>query len=191
MHHEVGHGGRRDRKRGLVVHWPFRLVTKSKTRLSFLQSTLFPAWNCSPSSGWILINHSFFLSPSKRHTWKVFSCFRCYAWNAERRPCIHQYHYGYSVRVFIVLVIAQTFCWLQHRSTPESRFRFRLPWWHHLMNTLKNRPWNCKKEGHGLDESHCSHTDTTRTHEMFFPGWGQNICSMTAVSRIVWTLRWV
>ena len=38
------------------------------------------------------------------------------------------------------------------------------------MNTLKNRPWNCKKEGHGLDESHCSHTDTTRTHEMFFSG---------------------
>ena len=30
---EVGHGGSRDRKRGWVVHWPFRRVMRPKARL--------------------------------------------------------------------------------------------------------------------------------------------------------------
>ena len=63
---ELGHSQSR-----WVVHWPLLQVTRPKVRLSFAQSIPFPILNCGPSSRCILINHSFFLWPSKENLWKV------------------------------------------------------------------------------------------------------------------------
>ena len=85
-------------------------VTRSKTRLSFPQLTLFSTLYFGHSCSRILTNHSSFFSflfffPSKGNL-RYFVCFRCYAWNSIRRSCMHLYWYASGLRLFICILFA-------------------------------------------------------------------------------------
>ena len=79
-----GNSGSRDRKRGWVVHWPPRLVTRSKASLSFGKSTPFPILNCSLlAESWLTT--PLFFRGIKEISDGVFCCFRRYAWNSKMK----------------------------------------------------------------------------------------------------------
>ena len=61
---EIGHGSSWGQRGGRIVDWPLQQITRPK-----LKAVFFRSWP------WLLINHSFFLSPSEGNLWKGTSSF--------------------------------------------------------------------------------------------------------------------